>query len=623
MPARTAFDNITYGPSPVENVPPGEAGGDYAARGLRKLLELCPGITGVQFRMNLESGIPHDKQEEYYKRQFDAIAAAGRPMRLDLRYKSLSQRTIDLAAESGLELNVSTKYWCEHLGLPYHPTAQDPAYSASRYGYGTLLKHPRDYRVTYQLWNVGSSRLLLWGDPTYAARFARTTTLGGADGFEIFAPLSNKGYGNEPGAWRIFADKSLEHYTWEYERYWAWFLTFGRWGYNPDTPDDVWRREVATRFGSAAEHIDAAYRHASQVIPLITATTLSSAANWRFWPEMLPVMHLDAYRAIQPSDYGQFYAIAPFSSRPPERWRTEGWASGHSAFVEDAIADNVNPKWTPFQVARRLDELADATFAAADAALAAADDAQDAELRATLLDMRVLANLARYHAEKKRAATHLEFFRLTQDRARLTLVWRHIRQAREAWRDIVELTDGTYRDRLVMGFSPEHYADTPERFHDHSRHWKYWLAEVEEDVAYVAALLQEHGVDPDADAEEVERTLRRYPGETPPSRPVIEHEPVERAMPGQPITITAKVTSSEELREVSIHYREMDQTKPWRRVPMTATPDGRYVAQIPGSAVTGEYDMLYYVVARVAGGGAFWPDWRERAPYVVVEVDRE
>jgi hypothetical protein len=104
---------------------------------------------------------------------------------------------------------------------------------------------------------------------------------------------------------------------------------------------------------------------------------------------------------------------------------------------------------------------------------------------------------------------------------------------------------------------------------------------------------------------------------------VIEHEPVERAMPGQPITITAKVTSSEELREVSIHYREMDQTKPWRRVPMTATPDGRYVAQIPGSAVTGEYDMLYYVVARVAGGGAFWPDWRERAPYVVVEVDRE
>ncbi len=623
LPAKTAFDKISYGDSPVENVPSGEAGGDYAAKGLRKLLQLSPGVTGVQFRMNLESGIPHDKQESYYQEQFAAIAGAGRPIKLDLRYKSLSQQTIDLAKQAGLDLTVSTKYWCEHMGLPYHPTAQDPAYSASRYGYGRLLKHPRDYRVTYQLWTVGSSRLLLWGDPIYAARFARSCTLGDADGFEVFAPLTNKGYGNDPGEWRIFADKSLEHYTWEYERYWAWFLAFGRWGYNPDTSDDVWRREMTSRFGPAAVDLDTAYRHASQVLPLITASTLSSAANWRFWPEMLPTMHLDAYRAIQPSDYGQFYAIAPFASRPANLWRAEDWAGRHSAFVEDAIADNVNPKWTAIQVSRRLDELANTTLAAVDAAIARATDPTDAELKATAMDLRVLAHLARYHAAKKRAATDLEFFRLTSDTQRLTLVWHHIRQAQAAWKRIVELTDGMYHDRLVMGFSQQHYADYPNKLHDHSRHWKDWQAEVDQDVTYVAELLKKHGVRPDADLAEVERALKRYPGETPlASPPVIQHEPVLTATPGHAVRITAQVSSALPLREVSIHYREMDQTKQWRRMPMNATADGIYVAQIPGHEVAAQYDIIYYVVARVQGGGTFWPDWQQEQPYIVVSVLR-
>lgn len=621
LPVVAVREGLDYGASPVENLPAGALGGDYCAKGLRRLLELCPAVSGVQLRMNLESGIPEDQQEAYYTSLFDAIANCGRPVRLDMRYKSLSQRTIDLAVAAGLDLTVSTKYWCEHMGLPFHPTWQDPAYSESRYGYGAMLHYPRNYRVVYRLWTVGTSRLLLWGDPEYAARFAESCTMGGGEGFEIFAPLTNKGYGNDPGQWRIFAEPSDEHYTWEYERYWAYFLAFGRYGYNPNTDAVVWERAFAQRFGDVGPHVSRAYREASQILPLISTTTLFSAANWRFWPEMLPCMHLDAYRAIQPSDQAQFYAIAPFSSR--QNWRAEGWASQHSAYVEDAIAGNLNSKWTPVEVANRLDELADATVEALDAARAKAEALDTREFDATEMDLRALAHLARYHAEKKRAATHLEFFRLTNDSARLPLVWKHIRQAKSEWEQIVSLTDGMYYDRMVFGFSQEHHSDFLDRLQIHTGHWKDRLPEAQADVDFVAGLLQANGIALDVDVAAAEQSLKRLPGETPlAQKPAIEHERITTLEVGQDLTATARVASVEPLRDVSVYYRAMDQTRPWKRTLMQPTGDGAYTATIPAAEIDPRFDFLYYLEARVAHGGTFWPDWQRETPYVVVQVQR-
>src|SRR5262249_16634467 len=158
-------------------------------------------------------------------------------------------------------VTVSFKFWCEHMGLPYHPTVADSHYRESRYSYGAALARPRSYRAVYQLWTVGSSRLLLWGDPEYAARFARSCQLGDGDGFEVFGPVSNKGYANEAGTWRLFADHSYEVGRWEHERSWYFYLAFGRLGYNPNANAEVWQRELRHRFGAAAADIESAYRH--------------------------------------------------------------------------------------------------------------------------------------------------------------------------------------------------------------------------------------------------------------------------------------------------------------------------------------------------------------------------
>ena len=217
----------------AQNLPTGLDAAGYCAAGLKSVLMACPAITGVQFRMNAEAGVSEDQQTEFYRPLFLAVRECGHPVRLDLRYKGLLPATTKAAVDAGLDVTVSTKHWCEHLGLPYHPTVVDRAYRDNRYSFGTMLKRSpgtlaqfgptasdqrersisprgsvdrqpglpaRPYRVTYRLWSVGSQRLLLWGDPDYAAQFVRSCRLGEGEGFEVFAPLTNKGYGNEPGA---------------------------------------------------------------------------------------------------------------------------------------------------------------------------------------------------------------------------------------------------------------------------------------------------------------------------------------------------------------------------------------------------------------------------------------
>ena len=89
------------------------------------------------------------------------------------------------------------------------------------------------------IWALGSHRLLLWGDPGFVRRAAGTFDLGGGSGFEIDAPLAQKGFGNRPGVWGVFTPSQKDRVFWryEFERYWLFYLLWGRLTYDPTTPD--------------------------------------------------------------------------------------------------------------------------------------------------------------------------------------------------------------------------------------------------------------------------------------------------------------------------------------------------------------------------------------------------
>lgn len=602
-----------YGPSMVEGITHADdkqkdspLPTDYCARALKRVLQECPAITGVQYRMNNESGIPEDRQTEFYAAQFQAIRDCGRPVRLDLRYKGLRPSSIQAATGAELDLTVSTKFWCEFMGLPYHPTVEDRQMGRSyqlphdRYGYGDLLRYPRPYRVLYQLWNVGSQRLLLWGDPEYAARFARSCHLGEGEGFEIFAPLTHKGMGNQPGTWRIFADKSREYYTYEYERYWMFYLAFGQLGYNAGASPEAWRREFTHRFGEAAEAVEAAYRSASRITPLLVATRLLSASEFGYWAEMDTGGPLEAYMCIPPSDTAQFYAIKSFQ---PIAGTRDRWQSDITGYVADAANGTLKAKWTPFQIAERLRSLSRQTFASLEQAKTVRD-AQGPEFRATELDLSILANLAIYHAEKMTAGTHVEFFNVTGEAGRLPRALEHISQAAAAWEEIVRLTDGVYSDKLMLTLSPS------------PQHWKNSLSEVNKDVAQVKDLLQKHG---DGGGK-----FRTFPGESPlVNAPRIEHTPITSATPGVDLKIKAKVTSLDPLGRVILHYRPVNQAVAWKETDLRPAGSGLFEAAIPGSEITAQWDLMYYLEALAGDGGRLWPSWEEGPPYVAVTPNRD
>jgi hypothetical protein len=430
--------------------------GPYSHAALARILRLCPAIRSVQMRTNSESGIPSEQQMEFYRDYiFPAIRDCGRPVYLDLRAWAVAGGMIDAAQKVGVPLRISTKYWAEDVGRPYQP-----AETYSGYSYLNFLEKPRSYQFYWELWGLGSHRLLLWGDPGYVKRAAGTFRLAGSMGFEIDPPLAQKGFGNHPGVWGIFADaqKDRQFWKWEFERYWMFYLLWGRLSYNADAPETTWTAEFERRFGASGPDVLEGYRAASGVVNEIVATHLADP-NMYLWPEINPGGLIDAYRDTLPSDWSYVASI-------PEavRNRIDGVASA---------------KQTAFETAARLNDLA----SRAERAIERVKAPDNLEWRSTEPDLRVLALLARYHAWKQTAAWRVEYFDRTGDGEVLEAARRDLTAAVAVWESLVRLTDGLYPDQ--MAFGPDDVG-----------HWKDKLPYVRHDLELVrerAEVLQQFG----------------------------------------------------------------------------------------------------------------------------------
>ena len=150
--------------------------------------------------MHEESGLKKEEMVGFWHEVFSLIKQAKPDMRLDLRAKDLPDEVIDDALKQGLAARVSTKFWMEQMGLPFHPThINQQNQKDRRHGYADLLRYPQRYRVHWQLWSGGTTRLLLWGDPGYVRRFAGAARLYGGDSFEVNEMLATKMLGEPHG----------------------------------------------------------------------------------------------------------------------------------------------------------------------------------------------------------------------------------------------------------------------------------------------------------------------------------------------------------------------------------------------------------------------------------------
>lgn len=592
----------------VEGLPESEEElGRYCAAGLQALLEACEEIDRVQFRVNFEAGLgDQHSNESFWWQLIDAVAGCGRPVGLDLRAKGLTDGMIEYALARGLDVGVPTKYWCEQTGLPHHLTQMrseelvrlDNLNHSRRYSYADLAHKPHRYDLFYRLWTLGSTTLFLWGDPDYVRRFSASCRLGEGAGFEVAAPLSLKGghAGLQGEPWPILSDPAMRSGAWEDERYWPFYLLWGRIGYTADTPSHVWQRAYRARYPQAvAAPLARGIEAASKILPLITAFHMPMHPMLVYWPELstggaLFAEHNHNQGYVRTRHYGN---VSYGSAEPSD----PGLFYGIDEYARDRRHREIQARYTPLQVAEWLRECARrarAALAEADAALAVrGGEPEAAEYRAARTDVLMLADLGAYHAAKVEAALSLALSREVERSAQqgdvaayLGEALRHMIAARESWIALAERGKAAYHNPLEFNAG-----------HGSARRgtWADRTSELDADAARLEALLEV--------ALSGSRTAdrRELPGKQ--QIDSVEAPQLELHLPlhwpaGRNLPVEVTLSGPSKLPSgLTLRYRRTNQLEgPFRRIDMAHTADG-YRAVIPGSYLQPEWDLLVYVTA--------------------------
>jgi hypothetical protein len=581
----------------------------YCRDAVRALLAACPSIAGLTIRTHGESGVPEgdEGRYEFWQTLFSGVIRAGRPLELDLHAKGVDQRIIDLALATGLPVRVSPKFWAEHMGLPYlqssiralelpteAPTS-DRLMSLStgtrnhmRYSYGDLLMQGRGYGILHRVW-PGTQRLLLWGDPAYAAQMGRTFAAFGADGVEFMEPLSFKGRKGSglAGGRDAYRETSLRAPGGDWAKYAYTYRLWGRLAYDPDADPEVWRRALRQQFGAAAESVESGLAQASRILPLITTAHCPSAANNNYWPELYSNMSLvDGVNRGSYSDTPTPKVFGHVSSLDPQLFMSVDEMA--EALLRAAPAARI----TPAEVARRLDEWAESSVAAMSKAASQIADDKAPGFRRVALDCAIAAGIGRFFARKLRAGVLFGLYGRTGDaRAREQSLVQY-RDARRVWAEFTSRPAASaYARDITFGFDAQLRG-----------HWQDRLAAIDRDIAAVEAwvpsgTLKDLARDTVADA--IAAVL------SPLARPsvLVGHKPAP-LQPGQALVIAARVPA--DTTGVTLQYRHLNQAETYRALALRR--DGpSWAARVPAEYTRSPYPLQYYFEVRSAKGVALWP----------------
>jgi hypothetical protein len=572
------WENSPHPNYTIEGVTP-ENHAQYSRDALTAVLRACPGISGITLRIHGESGVAEGNYG-FWKTVFDGVARVGRKVELDLHSKGIDQQMIDNALATGMTVRVSPKFWAEHMGLPYHqadirPLEIPPARpdskglmalstgsrSFTRYGYADLLRNDRRYSVIYRIWS-GTQRVLLWGDPVFAAAYSRAFQFCGSSGVDIMEPLSFKGRRGSgvAGSRCGYADASLAP-RWDWQKYLYTYRVWGRALYNPDS---------ATAPLTDAE---AALASASRILPLITTAHGPSAANNNYWPEMYTNQSIvDPKQKNSYSDTPSpkvFGNVSPFD---PQLFSTV------NGFAGEVLKGERSGKYSPIEVAQWLTDFATTALDR----LAKAESAKPtAEFRRLAVDVKIQAGLGQFFAEKFRSAVMFEIHEHTGDAAAMGEALAAYDRARDAWAKLAKVAEGVYVADLTLG--------------EHSwlrGHWSDRLAAIDEDIAAMRRMSP------------LTKLPIRAPsiGYMPPPRRAIE----VRHVPSVSRTIEVEVPGVK-LSTARLYYRHVTQAQRWESLEMQAE-GSRYRAEIPAGYAASPYPLQYYFELR-AGGPASGEAW--------------
>ena len=561
----------------------------YCGDAVRMLLQQVPNIHGLTFRIHGESGVP-EGNFDFWKTVFEGVATCGRTVPIDMHPKGMSPQMIEVALATRQPLALSPKFWGEHMGMTYHqadirqlekPRAQNKpglmalsegTRSFLRYGYGDLLSDDRRWTIVHRIW-PGTQRILLWGDPAFAAAYSRAFSFCGSNGAEIMEPLSFKGRRGSgiAGSRCAYADASLDPH-WDWQKYEYSTRIWGRLLYNPATEPAVWRRSLQP-FGSGAAPVEDALAHVSRILPIITTAHAPSAGNNMYWPElyfnqsMVDAQHYGPYGdALPPRVFGN---ASPFD---PELFLSI------QDYAQELLQADFSGKYSPIEVAQWIEDLAAAGRKSLAMAEASATSRNSAAYRRAKVDILIQASLGEFFAAKFRSGVLFRLYEVTREQPALRASIHQYSKARAAWAAAANTAAGVYMADITVGEQPYLRG-----------HWLDRLPAIDKDIAALSAMLSaapESKASPRV-AAAIQAALAR-----PRRVPVAAHHtPAARFTRGHALTLN--LFTAGDATSAQLHYRHVDQAENYLTVEMHRK-GSQFTAIIPGAYTQTIFPLEYF-----------------------------
>ncbi|HUO97182.1 MAG TPA: hypothetical protein VMU01_00855 [Rhizomicrobium sp.] len=581
----------------------------YCRDALTALLKAVPAISSVGLRIHGESGVAEGSYD-FWKAVFQGAAGAGRRIEIDLHAKGIDNTMIENALTTGMPVNVSPKFAAEHLGLPYHQAdirpSEIPAPGAvgtglftltagqrsfTRYGYADLMRDDRKYTVRTRVF-YGTQRILASGDTQSAAAYGRAFQFCGMTGAELMEPLTFRGRRGSavPAIARdgYAARKLAAKYDWQ--KYEYWYRTWGRMMFDPAGDPEDCRRS----FGAGARHLEQALASASMILPLITQGISESAACDGYWPEVYYNMPMASEASGDWWDTPKPRTFQNVTALDPQLFSTCSEYAGE-------LMSECSGKYSPLEVAMRLDGLADATSTALNAA-GAVKSVPDQRLA---IDAEMQALLARFFAAKLRAGVLFAMFEKTRDRATLEASIRFYRTARDHWAKLADRANGAYAADISIS----------DRFTERGQ-WRDRLALIDADIAGAEAMAATATASQQNDPY-LAKAVAAMPAHRDPL-PCVHRAPAGFA-PGQAVELVIAVR--EGLSSAKLLYRHVNQGERWNSATMDSQADGWH-GSIPAAYTASPFPLQYYFEFRSAPDRAWLcPGFNDdllNQPYIVL-----
>jgi hypothetical protein len=564
----------------------------------------------VALRIHGESGIAEGSYD-FWRTIFDGVKRCGRTVEIDLHAKGIDATMIDSALATGMPVNVSPKYWAEHLGMPYHQAAirelEMPVAGRSgaglmtlsegsrvftRYGYADLLRDDRKYTVRHRVFS-GTQRILLWGDPGSAAAYSRMFQFCGSTGADLMEPLTCRGRRGTgapgsrtenadarrnlrvelgiqlppPGSRTGYADARLEP-RWDWEKYAYWYRVWGRSLYNPDTSPEVWSRQFGG--GTAETALQSALAKASRILPIVTTAHLPSAACDAYWPEVYWNQPMVAEERGNP--YGDTPSPKTFQNVSP---LDPQLFSRMTDFAADLLKGERSAKYSPIEVAQWLENFAEG----AEKDLVQAGKLESPELSRVAIDVDMQAGLGRFFAAKFRAGVLYAIHERTGDRRALEEALNAYRIALGTWAKVADRARRVYAADLSVS----------DRISERGQ-WLDRLPAIIQDIAQMQQRLAAAiAASEPRVAAAIAEALGRPRRDTPPCR----HQPPAGFRPGASVAIEIAVDRARKLASARLYYRHVNQAERFESAEMEA--QGAVCrASIPAAYTDSPYPLQYY-----------------------------